>query len=179
MDRNYIDRVILKKDPPADSYLFRLPAVQALIRDRELPFSGSVTFFVGENGTESPLCWRRLLSPLALMPKAAPRTSGSQPVPPTLRMYRYLTLSKSSFAKTAFFSVRRVFITSPLILMRWTAADRVAPGDRQLWRHFPAPAVTRRKLSLRCTEPFWRQRPLYSGRARIRPFPGQANDADG
>lgn len=28
MDRNYIDRVILKKDPPADSYLITFPHAQ-------------------------------------------------------------------------------------------------------------------------------------------------------
>lgn len=52
MDGRYVDSIYLHTPPPEDSYLSRLPAVQALgSREERLPMDADVTFLVGENGS--------------------------------------------------------------------------------------------------------------------------------
>ena len=65
----------------ASAYPFVVPAVRAL---DALPLA-SVTYFVGENGSESRRSSKRLPSLRASMPKGDRPTSPSAPVPPNLR----------------------------------------------------------------------------------------------
>lgn len=47
----YLNKILLQRPINKDSYLYKLPAVQALQTNKELAFPTPVTFFVGENGT--------------------------------------------------------------------------------------------------------------------------------
>lgn len=47
----YLNKILLQRPINKDSYLYKLPAVQALQTNKELTFPAPVTFFVGENGT--------------------------------------------------------------------------------------------------------------------------------
>jgi len=46
----FVQSVFLKENPPADSYLSRLPVIRYLQKEKQLRFRRRVTFLVGENG---------------------------------------------------------------------------------------------------------------------------------
>lgn len=47
----YIDDIILRREPSADSYLNKLPIVRFLKKKKKITLNSPVTIFVGENGT--------------------------------------------------------------------------------------------------------------------------------
>mgnify|MGYP001043439130 CR=1 FL=1 len=50
MITKYIESVKISGDIPRGSYLENIPAIEWLLRKRELSLNSAVTFFVGENG---------------------------------------------------------------------------------------------------------------------------------
>lgn len=102
-DHQYIREVILSRPLPEDSYLRGLPAVQHLMKNRSLPLTKAVTFFVGENGTGKSTLIEAVAAAYGFNPEGGSKNFHFSTNQSHSELWKYLTLSKSSFPKDGFF----------------------------------------------------------------------------
>lgn len=103
MEKNYINAILMNKPVPQNSYLASLPVVQHLIRHKRLPLSKKVTFFVGENGTGKSTLLEAAAVAFGFNAEGGSKNFRFSTKSTHSELYRYLTLSKSAFAKDGFF----------------------------------------------------------------------------
>lgn len=103
MDGKYINEIILKEGIDPSSYFYLLPAIQYLLKNRSLPFKSDVTFFVGENGTGKSTLLEAIAVAYGFNAEGGTRNFLFSTNETHSELYRFLTLSKSKYAKDGFF----------------------------------------------------------------------------
>jgi predicted ATPase len=103
MKRKYLSGVRLNSPPEEDSYLGSLPVVRHLAQRKELLFSKSVTFLVGENGTGKSTLLEAIAVAYGFNAEGGSRNFSFSTNLSHSELYRHLTLSRSTYPKDGFF----------------------------------------------------------------------------
>lgn len=99
----YIKDVIMN-DPISDaSYLYHLPAIRYLMKNKTLSLSNEVTFFVGENGTGKSTLLEAIAIAYGFNPEGGTRNFSFNTNDTHSELYKYIMLAKTNFAKDGFF----------------------------------------------------------------------------
>jgi predicted ATPase len=103
LNGQYIDEVIYTGAVDKGSYLYELPAVKHLREHGKLSFRKSVTFFVGENGTGKSTLTEAIAVAFGFNAEGGTKNFTFSTRSSHSELYKYLTLSKSGFARDGFF----------------------------------------------------------------------------
>ncbi len=104
MERRYIEGIFLSSPLPPDSYLSRLPALQALGgREGRLSFDADVTFLVGENGSGKSTLLEAMAVCCGFNAEGGTRNFHFSTRATHSRLCDYLTVSRSAYPKDGFF----------------------------------------------------------------------------
>lgn len=103
MERRYLSEIMLKRKPEPDSYLNRLPAVQALVKRGSLPLTSDVTFLVGENGTGKSTLLEAVAVAYGFNAEGGTRNFMFSTSSTHSTLCNCLTLARSRMAKDGFF----------------------------------------------------------------------------
>ncbi len=102
-DKKYIKRVILSDDIDNSSYLCGLPVVRYLAEHRAIEFTGDVTFFVGENGTDKSTLLEAIAVAYGFNAEGGSRNFAFSTNETHSDLYRYLTIAKNGYARDGYF----------------------------------------------------------------------------
>ncbi len=103
MTGKYINQIIMKEKVRTSSYLYDLPIIQYLMKKRTLSFTNDVTFFVGENGTGKSTLLEAIAVAYGFNAEGGSKNFMFSTNETHSELYRYITLSKSKYAKDGFF----------------------------------------------------------------------------
>ena len=103
MNGKYINSIILREEIDEDSYPFNLPAIKYLIENEEIPLTSDVTFFIGENGSGKSTLLEAVAVAYGFNPEGGSKNFNFETSNTHSDLYKYLTLSKTAFAKDGFF----------------------------------------------------------------------------
>lgn len=98
----YIQKIIIKNFND-NTYIAKLPAVQNLIRKKEIVFDHQVTFFVGENGTGKSTLLEAIAINAGFNAEGGSRNFNFSTKPTESTLHNHLVLSKKSYEKDGFF----------------------------------------------------------------------------
>ena len=99
----YICDVLFDNMLNTDSYLCDLPVIQYLSRQKHLPFSSPVTFFVGENGTGKSTLLEAIAVAYGFNAEGGTRNFSFSTTATHSELYEHITLAKRAYAKDGFF----------------------------------------------------------------------------
>lgn len=101
--KRYVESLSLKEYPPETSYLSALPVVRHLKTLGKLALSGSVTIFVGENGTGKSTLLEAVAVALGFNPEGGTRNFNFETRATHSDLYKYLRVARSGYPKDGFF----------------------------------------------------------------------------
>lgn len=94
MTTKYIESVKLSGELPRGSYLNAIPAIDRLVRQRELPLNSAVTFFVGENGAGKSTLLEAIAIAAGFNAEGGSRNFSFSTRDTHSELYKYLTISR-------------------------------------------------------------------------------------
>ncbi|WP_245157118.1 AAA family ATPase [Anaerovorax sp. IOR16] len=103
MERKFIDSIILNENIDRDSYLYHLPIVKYLMKNKSLSLKNDVTFLVGENGTGKSTLLEAIAIAYGFNAEGGTKNFNFSTNSTHSELYNSLTISKSKFAKDGFF----------------------------------------------------------------------------
>lgn len=103
LDGRFINRVFLNKKIDSNCYLYNLPIVQYLSKDKSINFENDVTFFVGENGTGKSTLLEAIAVGYGFNAEGGTKNFNFSTNNTHSELCDYLTISKSKYAKDGFF----------------------------------------------------------------------------
>ena len=140
MDRKYIDSVRLHTPVETTDYLYSLPVVRCLAEMEALPFSGSVTFLVGENGTGKSTLLEAIAVAFGFNPEGGTRNFTFSTSATHSDLHRHLRLARSAYPKDGFFLRAESFYNLASNIEELDSIPAIAPkitdsyGGRSLHR---------------------------------------------
>ena len=99
----YIKSIYLKSQPPEGSYLSGLPVVKNLLKMKELSFTSSVIFLVGENGTGKSTLLEAIAVSMGFNAEGGSRNFRFSTADTHSDLCHYLTVVKGFHPKDGFF----------------------------------------------------------------------------
>lgn len=103
MERKFIDSVILNENIDKGSYLYHLPIVQYLMKNKSLSLKNDVTFLVGENGTGKSTLLEAIAIAYGFNAEGGTKNFNFSTNSTHSELCNSLTISKSKYAKDGFF----------------------------------------------------------------------------
>lgn len=97
LNRQYISEIMLSKEINPASYLLSLPAVQYFIKNKSLPITCDVTFFVGENGTGKSTLLETVAVSYGFNAECGTKNFSFSTNDSHSELFRYLTLAMRRF----------------------------------------------------------------------------------
>ena len=99
----YISSIVFENNLNDRSYLHGLPVIKYLSKEKELSFSSSVTFLVGENGTGKSTLLEAIALAYGFNPEGGSRNFRFSTNDTHSELFKHITLVKRGYAKDGFF----------------------------------------------------------------------------
>ena len=99
----YISSIVFENNLNDRSYLHGLPVIKYLSNEKELSFSSSVTFLVGENGTGKSTLLEAIALAYGFNPEGGSRNFRFSTNDTHSELFKHITLVKRGYAKDGFF----------------------------------------------------------------------------
>ena len=104
MKEHYIQKIMLRREPDAGSYLYGLPVIRSLVRQKELALQKPVTFLVGENGAGKSTLLEAVAVASGFNPEGGSRNFHFSTYASHSELYECIKLEKGPYrAKDGFF----------------------------------------------------------------------------
>lgn len=100
---DYIREILFEDRLDRRSYLCELPVVRYLSKEKRLPFSSAVTFFVGENGTGKSTLLEAIAVAYGFNPEGGTKNFNFSTNTTHSELWEHLTLVKKDYARDGFF----------------------------------------------------------------------------
>lgn len=100
---NYISSILFDDKLDKNSYLNDLPIIKYLSKEKELCFSSSVTFFVGENGTGKSTLLEAIAVAYGFNAEGGSKNFTFSTNSTHSELYEHIAIGKKGFAKDGFF----------------------------------------------------------------------------
>lgn len=99
----YISKIQFDNNLPQNSFLFGLPVIRYLTKEKELTFSANVTFFVGENGTGKSTLLEAIAVAYGFNAEGGSRNFNFATNQTHSKLWEHLQIGKQGFPKDGFF----------------------------------------------------------------------------
>ncbi len=99
----YIGDVLVRSQPDTDSYLWGIPAVKHLIKNRHMALHSPVTFLVGENGVGKSTLLEAIAVAAGFNPEGGTKNFSFTTRSTHSKLHECITLAKYDFPKDGFF----------------------------------------------------------------------------
>ena len=99
----YISEVLFDNQLSKDSYLNALPVIQFLAKEKRMPFSSNVTFFVGENGTGKSTLLEAIAVAYGFNAEGGSKNFTFSTNATHSELFEHITLAKRGYAEDGYF----------------------------------------------------------------------------
>lgn len=99
----YISEVLFDNQLSKDSYLNTLPVIQFLAKEKRMPFSSNVTFFVGENGTGKSTLLEAIAVAYGFNAEGGSKNFTFSTNATHSELFEHITLAKRGYAEDGYF----------------------------------------------------------------------------